>query len=133
MNKEKSQYHVLKHKVTSAIDGSSDKVTANVIIKLSEPIIEERRDLLIAGMDALEKAEKELPEIKPDVKMWPTDKEGNMSGTMAPPVYSEQQAKKKLELEKRIEQLHEAFNKAIPSDKNIPDYTLLKKLVGGKK
>jgi len=128
-----TKHSLLKGRVKLIVDGSNERVMNNVVEAIALPIMEKRKNLLIKGLDEIDKAMDERKKIKPDIVEFSADGEGQPTGIKSPGRYSEALAKKATDLDNRIKSLHEAFNKALTKTGTEPDYRPLENLVGKEK
>ena len=105
---------------------------AQVVKTIAEPIIEQRAQMIVDGLKKIDDLEDELKKMKPDLIQYPVDDDNKPLILQAPAMFSQEQFKKRTEMEKKLNKLYEAFKKAIPGDNSVPDYDLLEKETGKK-
>ncbi len=128
-------FKAIKSRILGKINSSNPIVLERVIVELAEPELEKRKKLIVSGLEAIEKAEKELANIKADVKEYPADRDGKPLGVANPVRFSEAQVKKYEETTKRLEALYKGFQLALPDPKKkeqAPDYGPLEKALSKK-
>ena len=121
---------VIKKKVRERLDSkeTTKGILTGVLNALAEPIIKERQDLVLKGLEEIDKTVKELKKFVPDQIDFPSDDNGVPNGTSHPPRYSKEHKQKRDIVATKLDELYKAFDEALV---NLPpDYNRLKKLIG---
>lgn len=112
----------LSEAVGEKIAQAGPEVRKRVVDALAEKEVSKRSDRIIQGMSILDKLEKELKRLKPDIR--PMDNDGNVLME----AYSPQKHEEKKKLQKKIDKLQNAINVALEQQNFEP----LEKAVSGK-
>lgn len=111
---------------------ANDKALGVVVSSSVEKEVELRSDLLIKGLEAWEKTNKDIQKCRPDQKFYPVDTNDDGSDKetdVKQEFYSEGKKKELDNLKQRLGQLDAALIKALGEKQ---DYESLKKLVNNK-
>ncbi len=127
----------IKTGVSKAVDLASKDpkgVLSRVLKHYAEPEVERRTELAIKALAEIDKAQKEVKQLKADIHEFAADEKGEPTGSSRPPAYSKAQYEKRGKALERLNKVTSALDAAFPEkEKGEPSFDLLYKLFPSKK